>query len=266
MALFGAITNKDVELGKLKEGRVHPVYKDGNLLFTPIKKGEAPTPGFDFATDEPSKIAANPDKYPIGATRIETFKNGDKYTLIIADKFHDELLTWPREKVGLTICSKFLYKEARRLASSQTNVGGYTATEMKNYLDQTFFDTIMPDNWRPNVKPVVKKYLNGGSDGVTNVTTVSEEELRVWIAARVEMDGTTTSGYRDEGYQYPIFAGIDDYRSKFEGPDTPDRGHWFRSAQTSTNTSFSYVNPSTGGIGSANPAGTTYGFRFFFCV
>ena len=164
----------------------------------------------------------------------------------------------------MTIGMKNLLATRYVMNSSSTNAGGWDQSKMRTETMQTLLAQL-PSDLRNSIKQVNKKATAGNAS--TTITTSSD---KLFLFSEVEIDGTTTAGYADEGEQYEYWKTIKD------GTVAADRikylsngggsagGWWLRSPYVDSSASFRYIT-STGGV-YYYTASNTYGVSFGFCV
>ena len=122
-----------------------------------------------------------------------------------------------------------------------------------------------PSDLQSVIKQVNKKATAGGAS--TSITTSAD---KLWLFAEVEIDGTTSAGYADEGEQYEYWKTVKDgtvaddrkkYLSNGSGSANP---WWLRSPYVVNSNSFRYIGSS--GLVNYSSASVTYGVSFGFCV
>lgn len=153
----------------------------------------------------------------------------------------------------------------QQMNSSNTNVGGWPATKMRTYLNETVFNGL-PQQWKSMIKPVTVL----SSQGDTLPTIVwSDDKLFLFSQAEVGFN-TSTVPYTNEidpGAEEKTFSIFTDNNSRikktYNGTGTA-HNWWLRSPYASYSTTFCNVY----GYGGANSgtAGSTYGVAFGFCI
>ena len=200
--------------------------------------------------------------FSVGDEKTIELTTGEEITLVILGFNHDDLASGG--KAGITIGMKNLLATRYAMNSSSTNAGGWDQSKMRTETMQTLLAQL-PSDLRNSIKQVNKKATAGGAS--TTITTSSD---KLFLFSEVEIDGTTTAGYADEGEQYEYWKTIKD------GTIAADRikylsngggsaySWWLRSPSVSSGTHFRYIS-STGYVGSGS-ANNTYGVSFGFCV
>ena len=126
-----------------------------------------------FATDSWRTIQTavrnnNTSVYNVGDTKSVTI-NGNNYMVRIANKTIGEHCGDNDTEYSQTACG-FVVEfadivEQRAMNSTDTNVGGWPATEMRTYLNGTFYNSL-PNDLQSAIKPtrVISGYGNNGTD------------------------------------------------------------------------------------------------------
>ena len=223
---------------------------------------------FSFEKASWSDIAAlsesgSADKYfSVGDEKTISLTTGEQVTFVILGFDHDDLTGGG--KAGMTIGMKNLLATTYRMNATATNEGGWDESEMRTSTMATLLSQL-PSDLQGVIKQVNKKATAGGAS--TSITTSAD---KLWLLAEVEVDGTTSAGYADEGEQYEYWKTVKDgtvaadrikYLSNGSGSA---HTWWLRSPSVSSSPSFrAFV--STGSVLSSN-AYTTRGVSFGFCV
>ena len=133
------------------------------------------------------------------------------------------------------IANTCLVDRLRAMNPTNTNVGGWDASKMREFLNSRLPDAL-PISWRAMLKQVKINATEGNQS--TNIT-VSEDYF--YLPSLSEMRGSTASPYNSEGDAISWFTG-DIYRAKFRGMIIPDTAHYFTNASdptlASTNTDY----------------------------
>lgn len=223
---------------------------------------------FSFEKASWSDIAAlsesgSADKYfSVGDEKTISLTTGEQVTLVILGFDHDDLTGGG--KAGMTIGMKNLLATTYRMNATATNEGGWDESEMRTSTMATLLSQL-PSDLQGVIKQVNKKATAGGAS--TSITTSAD---KLWLLAEVEVDGTTSAGYADEGEQYEYWKTVKDgtvaadrikYLSNGSGSAST---WWLRSPSVSNSANFRNFN-STGGVNS-NGAYSERGVSFGFCV
>ena len=223
---------------------------------------------FSFEKASWSDIAAlsesgSADKYfSVGDEKTISLTTGEQVTLVILGFDHDDLTSGG--KAGMTIGMKNLLATTYRMNATGTNAGGWDESEMRTSTMATLLSQL-PSDLQGVIKQVNKKATAGSQS--TSITTSAD---KLWLLAEVEVDGTTSAGYADEGEQYEYWKTVKDGtvaadRIKYLSNGSGSANHWWlRSPHVSNSTNFRNFN-STGGVGYIG-ANITRGVSFGFCV
>lgn len=143
------------------------------------------------------------DKYfSVGEEKTIDLTTGEEVTLVILGFNHDELTGGG--KAGMTIGMKNLLATKYRMNDTSTNEGGWDESEMRTSTMATLLSQL-PSDLQAVIKQVNKKATAGGAS--TSITTSAD---KLWLFAEVEIDGTTSAGYADEGEQYEYWKTVKD--------------------------------------------------------
>jgi hypothetical protein len=223
---------------------------------------------FSFEKASWSDIAAlsesgSADKYfSVGDEKTISLTTGEQVTLVILGFDHDDLTGGG--KAGMTIGMKNLLATTYRMNATATNEGGWDESEMRTSTMATLLSQL-PSDLQGVIKQVNKKATAGGAS--TSITTSAD---KLWLLAEVEVDGTTSAGYADEGEQYEYWKTVKDGtvaadRIKYLSNGSGSANYWWlRSPNVGNSTYFRYFS-STGGVGNFD-ANNTRGVSFGFCV
>ena len=240
---------------------------DGTTAWADLNMVETkPKPTFadsDWATiAELSENGQAQTFFSVGDEKTISLTTGEQITLVILDFNHDDLTSGG--KAGMTIGMKNLLATTYRMNATGTNAGGWDESEMRTSTMATLLSQL-PSDLQGVIKQVNKKATAGGVS--TSITTSAD---KLWLLAEVEVDGTTSAGYADEGEQYEYWKTVKDgtvaadrikYLSNGSGSANT---WWLRSPYVSTSANFRTFG-STGGVG-ISYASYTRGVSFGFCV
>ena len=223
---------------------------------------------FSFEKASWSDIAAlsesgSADKYfSVGDEKTISLTTGEQVTLVILGFDHDNLTSGG--KAGMSIGMKNLLATKYRMNATATNEGGWDESEMRTSTMATLLSQL-PSDLQGVIKQVNKKATAGSQS--TSITTSAD---KLWLLAEVEVDGTTSAGYADEGEQYEYWKTVKDGTVAADRIKYLSNGSgsaytwWLRSPNVSYSTYFRYFG-STGYVGN-NYASVTRGVSFGFCV
>lgn len=254
--VFGYDSTNDIT--KIGDGTT--AWADLNIVETKPKPTFADS---DWATiAELSENGQAQTFFSVGDEKTISLTTGEQVTLVILDFNHDDLTSGG--KAGMTIGMKNLLATTYRMNETATNEGGWDESEMRTSTMATLLSQL-PSDLQGVIKQVNKKATAGGAS--TSITTSAD---KLWLLAEVEVDGTTSAGYADEGEQYEYWKTVKDGtvsadRIKYlsNGSGSADTW-WLRSPSGSSSTGFRLFG-STGSV-SSGIANNSRGVSFGFCV
>ena len=223
---------------------------------------------FSFEKASWSDIAAlsesgSADKYfSVGDEKTISLTTGEQVTFVILGFDHDDLTSGG--KAGMTIGMKNLLATTYRMNATGTNAGGWDESEMRTSTMATLLSQL-PSDLQGVIKQVNKKATAGSQS-----TSITKSADKLWLLAEVEVDGTTSAGYADEGEQYEYWKTVKDgtvaadrikYLSNGSGSA---HTWWLRSPNVSGSSTFRYIF-STGTVNNST-ANSSRGVSFGFCV
>ena len=204
--------------------------------------------------------------WKIGDTTSYTLSTGENVEMRITGFNHDDLSNGSG-KAGITLemthCLRTLYP----MNESDTNNGGYPASEMKTTTLPTIKSTL-PQEWQDVIVMVNKKSANGGTN-YSETLTLSED---LFLLSEVEVFGSV-SGAQDganEGGVYEYWNGktatdrIKRYDKNADGVVDSAVNSWLRSSNATNNHSFAVVG--TGGTYNYYRSYMQRGVSYAFCV
>ena len=200
--------------------------------------------------------------FSVGDEKTISLTTGEQVTLVILGFEHDDLTSGG--KAGMTIGMKNLLATTYCMNATGTNYGGWDESEMRTSTMATLLSQL-PSDLQGVIKQVNKKAMAGGAS--TSITTSAD---KLWLFAEVEVDGTTSEGYADEGEQYEYWKTVKDgtvaadrikYLSNGSGSA---RDWWLRTARS--NSSLYYRLFSKEGDLHVSLASNVSGVSFGFCV
>ena len=185
-------------------------------------------------------------------------------TLEIADFDHDYLSgSTSAQKAGISMITRDLLPSTRQMNGSNTNVGGFPASALYDYLNGTILNGL-PSDLRSALKTIYKWYGTGN-----NTTNGQWHGCKVWIPLEYEMSGTTTYSPATEhstgnARKYPIFTDNASRVKKLNNGSGSANWYWEASPRASNAVGFCIVN--SNGYVSYYTASITYGVCFGLCV
>lgn len=200
--------------------------------------------------------------FSVGDEKTISLTTGEQVTLVILGFDQDDLTGGG--KAGMSIGMKELLATTYRMNASNTNAGGWNESEMRTSTMATLLSQL-PSDLQAVIKQVNKKATAGSQS--TSITTSAD---KLWLLAEVEVDGTTSAGYADEGEQYEYWKTVKDGtvaadRVKYLSNGSDDVYLWWlRSPYVDNSNEFRCIHM----VGSVdnNDANYAYGVSFGFCV
>ena len=179
--------------------------------------------------------------------------SGEVLTAQIYGFNHDDLTDGG--KAGITFGLKDIMQDARAMAESASNAGGFASTSMYEYLNGYIYSA-MPADLRYNVGAADKKtYAKNGR--------LLTESMKIFLFSESECFGTVYHSMGQEGEKYEIFT---DDESRIKLQPLPDiREWWERSVRAEDDSSYCIVH-ATGHAGYTSASWPYAGVNFGFCV
>ena len=179
--------------------------------------------------------------------------SGEVLTAQIYGFNHDDLTDGG--KAGITFGLKDIMQDARAMAESASNAGGFASTSMYEYLNGYIY-SVMPADLRYNVGAADKKtYAKNGR--------LLTESMKIFLFSESECFGTVYHSMGQEGEKYEIFT---DDESRIKLQPLPDiREWWERSVRAEDDSSYCIVH-ATGHAGYTSASWPYAGVNFGFCV
>ena len=193
--------------------------------------------------------------WSVGDTKNITV-GGETLTVEIVGFNHDDLASGG--KAGITFGLKNLMANTRQMNSSNTNAGGFTGSDMYDWLQGTLLNSL-PSDLRAVLKSVNKKTSAGSQS-----STINTNAMKIFLFSEIEIFGSVTYSKSGEGSQYSRFATASSrikYLSNGSGSASP---WWERSPHGNYSSSFCGVD--SNGSASFNIANSSWGVCFGFCV
>lgn len=223
-----------------------------------------------FATDSWETIAQHGTNgtasavYNIGDTKDITISGVGTMTLQIADFNHDYVSGSTSAKTaGITLITKDLLPETKQMNSSNTNVGGFPASSLYDYLNDTIY-AALPEDLKSLVVPIYKWYGTGN-----NTTNGAWHGSKLWIPLEYELFGTTayspaTEHTTGNARKYPIFTDNASRIKRLNNGSGAENWYWEASPRASNAAYFCAV--ASSGNASYSAANDSGGVCFGFCV
>lgn len=193
--------------------------------------------------------------WSVGDTKNITV-GGETLTVEIVGFNHDDLASGG--KAGITFGLKNLMANTRQMNSSNTNAGGFTGSDMYDWLQGTLLNSL-PSDLRAVLKSVNKKTSAGSQS-----STINTNAMKIFLFSEIEIFGSVTYSKSGEGSQYSRFATASS-RIKYLSNGSGSADYWWeRSPYGSGSSSFCTVN--SDGSASYRSASISRGVCFGFCV
>ena len=229
-----------------------------------------------FADASWAEIAAavkvNPAAYAVGSTKTVLIGNRP-YTLRVANNTTPEECT-TRKDFSQTACG-FVVEfadivEKRQMNSNGTNVGGWPATEMRNYANGDFLNKL-PEELRNVIIETKVVSGHGSTSGETNFTSTDKIYLlsahEVWedgTSNQVSIGVTTYDNTRQLDYYKNIGVTTNNYSVTIKKYTGSGYNWWLRAARSNTDTRFLIVDDS--GDWNISDANNIHGFAPAFRI
>ena len=131
-------------------------------------------------------------KYSIGDTKSVEIENKPVIMRIAA--FDTDTITGTNNKAKITWICDNLYISQKRMNSTNTTTGGWPATEMYSYLNDS--TNSIYNNIDPTVRAAIKTVVKAYWDAAENVEKTSNDKL--WLLSIQEVNCITASNYHRE--------------------------------------------------------------------
>ena len=238
-----------------------------------VEQEEAPTPpsSSTFSTDSWATIAAASadgtasTKYKIGDEKTITLTGGKEVTLQIWGFNHDNLADGSG-KAGITIGMKNLLATTYAMNSTNTNNGGWEASQMRTTTMPAILATL-PEDLQAVIKEVSKLSSEGGSSADALDTTTD----KLFLFSVKEITGANTYSLDGEGTQYDLWktllhnaAFAVPRKKRLSNGDGNVYNWWTRSARSGSSSTFGSFD--TSGSVDGNSAIGSSGVCLGFCV
>lgn len=192
----------------------------------------------------------------IGDEKTITLSDGEEITLQIYDFEHDDKSDGA--KAPLTFGTKHLIAATQKMNSPNTNVGGWESSMMRAATLPAIFDKL-PSALQAIICEVSKKASAGNKS-----TDILISADKLFLFSQVEVDGTTSAVYKDEGTKYPLFTNNASRIKNLANGTGSANTWWLRSPSTGNTARFQSVY-SVGNVYN-NGASYSYGVAFGFCI
>ena len=179
--------------------------------------------------------------------------NGKTLEYRIVGINHDDLADGSG-KAGLTFEATNTALAAQRMNATDTNAGGWEASELRGRLNNGDLWSLLPSELQSKVKSVAKMTDNqgGGKAGTPSATTD-----KVFLLSTTEVYGDLQS----DGFQYEYYKSKGVTKSNYSGASS-SYNHWTRSVYPNYSAGFRRV-ISNGGYYGSSATNTNYVFPAF---
>lgn len=193
--------------------------------------------------------------WKVGDKKNITLSTNEVLTLQIWGFNHDDLATGG--KAGVTFGLNNLMGTMRRINANNTNVGGFTGSEIFPVFNETIL-TQLPTDLQSVLKTVNKKTSAGNMS-----STINTNAMKIFPPSEIECFGFVTTSFVGEGVKYPIFTDNPSRIKLLNNGSGAASMWWTRSPETGAGWFCAVSN-----TGSASGTGTSAssGVCFAFCV
>ena len=193
--------------------------------------------------------------WSVGDTKNITV-GGETLTVEIVGFNHDDLASGG--KAGITFGLKNLMANTRQMNSSNTNAGGFTGSDMYDWLQGTLLNSL-PSDLRAVLKSVNKKTSAGSQS-----STINTNAMKIFLFSEIEIFGSVTYSKSGEGSQYSRFATASSRIKYLSNGSGSAKFWWERSPYGNNSSHFCIVN--SNGNANSYHASISGGVCFGFCV
>jgi len=196
--------------------------------------------------------------FNVGDEKTLTLSTAEVLTIQIYGFNHDILSRDITKKIGITFGLKNLMAVSRQVNASNTNVGGWTASALKTWIDSTLTGQL-PTDLQTALNKVIK-FTSAGNMSSIIMPTIE----KVFLLSEIELFGSVTNSANGEGTKYTIFTDDASRIKKLSNGVGVDTAYWQRSPRIASTTSFC-LTTATGTLLYGN-ASVANGVAFGFCV
>lgn len=214
----------------------------------------------------------------MSATGVGESHRAQTVQFVIGDFEHDDLAT-PingHSKAAVTLLQKDCLMDASNASnpvngehntengymnSTGTNVGGWKSCARRTWCNNVYFSAL-PSAWQSMVKTVNKKVSVGNRQ-----STIETVQDKVFLAAEIEIFGSTTYSFAGEGTQYQYYknATANRYKMPKWNSSSVSNAHWERSPDSGNN-SNTFCDVSHTGGAAASGSSYAYGLAPCLCI
>lgn len=168
---------------------------------------------------------------------------------------HDDLADGSG-KAGITFGLKNLMVNTRKMNSTNTNAGGFTGSDMYDWLQGTLLNNL-PSDLHAVVKSVNKKTSAGNQS-----STINTNAMKIFLFSEIEIFGRIRYSYSGEGTQYSRFANASSRIKYLSNGSGSAVWWWERSPYYDYTENFCnvYSDGDASNYGSRNSGGVCFGF------
>ena len=190
----------------------------------------------------------------MSATGVGESHRAQTVQFVIGDFEHDDLATAinGHTKAAITLLQKDCLMDATSASnvnngssdtekgymnSTDTNVGGWKSCARRTWCNNVYFNAF-PSAWQSMVKTVNKKVSVGN-----NSSTIETVQDKIFLAAEIEIFGSTTYSFAGEGTQYTYYknATANRYKMPKWSPGDVSHVYWERSPRRGDTSFFCIV-------------------------
>ena len=213
----------------------------------------------------------------MSATGVRESHRAQTVQFVIGDFEHDDLATAinGHTKAAITLLQKDCLMDATSASnvnngsadtekgymnSTDTNVGGWKSCARRTWCNNVYFNAF-PSAWQSMVKTVNKKVSVGN-----NSSTIETVQDKIFLAAEIEIFGSTTYSFAGEGTQYQYYknATANRYKMPKWTSSYVTNKYWERSPSGGYSTYFCIVN--IGDTADYNGASNACGVAPCLCI
>ena len=208
--------------------------------------------------DSVSRSGNIPSTWKVGDTKDITLTSGETLTMQIYGFNHDDLSNGSG-KAGITMGMKNLMANTRQMNLSPSNIGGFTGTNMYEWLQKDLYNSL-PVDLKIYFKAVNKKTSYGNYD-----SQIKTNSMKLFLFSEIEVWGGTNYSFSGEGSPYSIVSvvGKEGRIKKLDNGNGVAKNWWLRSPHNNSREYFCFM----GVTGSPSYAVTDhYGVCFGFCI
>ena len=240
------------------------------MIFNPVSLVNVAGVPQNFATDSWQTIASVSESgrastyYNIGDIKTVSLSGIGTMDFEIADFNHDYLFgSTSAQTAGITLITKNLLYQTYQMNSSNTNVGGFPASQLYDTLSTTIYNAL-PSDLRNVVKTIYKWYGTGNN-------TLNGEWFgsKIWIPLEYELFGSDTYAPSTEhttgnARKYPVFT---DNNSRIKNLNNGSGGaSWYWAASPGASNSTHFVGVYISGAVNYDYASSSGGVAFGLCI